>query len=156
MIRERLQNLDIKITELASYLQLSRPTMYKFIEAYDQGQTKTINKNVLKVFDYISNNELIDKRNVVAFILTSLTDQKATGTPGEQEMIREIKNYISKNPESEKTAFIRSCVKKSQFDLIIHYLMEISPLVSKKKLSSEEKKKMKPYEEIIGIYSKDI
>lgn len=156
MIRERLQNLDIKITELASYLLLSRPTMYKFIEAYDQGQTEAINKNVLKVFDYISNNELIDKRNVVAFILTNLTDQKATGTPNEQEMIREIKNYISKNPESEKTAFIRSCVKKSQFDLVIHYLMEISPLLSKKKLSSEEKKKLKPYEEIIGIYSKDI
>ena len=35
MLRERLKNMEIKITELADYLQISRPTMYKFIEYYD-------------------------------------------------------------------------------------------------------------------------
>lgn len=154
MIHERLQELEIKITELANYLQISRPTMYKFIEAYDKGEKDAINRNVLRLFDYISQNELVDKRNVITYILTKLTDQKLAGTPDQQELVREIKNYVSKNPDSEKTAFIRMCVRKSNFDVVIHYLMEIGPLLSKKKLTTEEKKLLEPYKEIVDIYTK--
>ena len=54
MLEDRLKELDIKKTELANYLDISRPTMYKFIESYDNGEFETINKKVLKLFDYIS------------------------------------------------------------------------------------------------------
>lgn len=154
MIHERLQDLEIKITELANYLQVSRPTMYKFIEAYDKGERDVINKNVLKLFDYISENKLIDKRNVIAFILTNLTNLKTSITPEQQKLVNEIEYYVSMNPKSEKTEFIRTCIQKSSFDVIIHYLIDISPLLSKKRLSAEQKKLLKPYKEIIGFYTK--
>ena len=53
MIKERLKDIDLKITELSDYMQISRPTMYKFIEAYDDGNSSIINKHVLKLFKYI-------------------------------------------------------------------------------------------------------
>ena len=30
MLQQRLRELEIKITELSEYLQISRPTLYKF------------------------------------------------------------------------------------------------------------------------------
>lgn len=155
MIHERLQSLDIKITELAQYLQISRPTMYKFIEAYDAHDRKAVNANVLKLFDYIEDNELVDKRNVIGFILTKLTNQKPTGSAEEQELTREIRQFLAKNPDSEKAAFIKACMRKSSFDLAIHYLMEIGPLLSKKKLTEDEKSLLKPYEDIVAKYTKE-
>lgn len=154
MIHDRLQSLDIKITELANYLQISRPTMYKFIDAYDRGDRGSVNPSVLKVFDYISQNALIGKRNVIAYILTNLTDEKSTGTLEQQELIREIGNYVLKNPDSEKTMFIKSCVHNSYYDTAIHYLVEIGPLLTKKRLTAEEKGRLDPYMKIIAIYSK--
>ena len=155
MIHERLQSLDIKITELAKYLQISRPTIYKFIEAYDSGDRKSLNGNVLKLFDYITEHELADKRNVIAFILSNLSNQKPTGTPEEQELAREIRQFLAKNPDSEKSTFIKTCMRKSSFDLIIHYLTDIGPLLSKNNLTQEEQNLLKPYSEIIGIYTKE-
>lgn len=155
MIHDRLQSLDIKITELAQYLQISRPTMYKFIEAYDAGDRKSVNSNVLKVFDYITEHELADKRNVISFILTNLTNQKPTGTPEQQELVREFRHYLAENPDSEKTAFIKACMRRSSYDVVIHYLIEIGPLLSKRKLTEQEKSLLEPYNEIIRIYTKD-
>ena len=63
------------------------------------------------------------------------------------------KKYVSLNPNSEKTQFLKKCTEQSQYDLIIHYLIEITPLFKKKKLSDEEKVKLEPYKKIIEIYS---
>lgn len=154
MIHERLQDLEIKITELSEYLQISRPTLYKFIDAYDMGERSSINQKILKLFDYITENELIDKKNVIKFIFINLIDKTNGETSENQELIRKIKEYISNNPNSEKTLFIESCISKSSYDIVIHYLIEISPLLVKKRLSSKEKKLLEPYKEIIGIYAK--
>ena len=71
--------MELKITELSGYLQLSRPTMYKFIEAYDVGDRSVINKHVLKLFKYIDENPLIGKRTVISYILTNSVEKKELG-----------------------------------------------------------------------------
>ena len=74
MLRNRLRELDLKITELADYLQISRPTMYKFIEYYENSEFDLINKKVLKLFNYIAEHELIGKKNVINYILNNLVN----------------------------------------------------------------------------------
>ena len=39
--------------------------MYKFIESYDSGNTDEVHKKVVKLCDYIEQNDLIEKRNVI-------------------------------------------------------------------------------------------
>lgn len=153
MIKERLKELEIKITELANYLQISRPTMYKFIDSYDCGNRKEVNKNVQKLFDYIENNSLIGKRQVINFILSKMTVVHDTDTPDVNSLIQSVREYISNNPSSEKTQFIELISKQSQFDLAIHYLMEIKPLLKKKKLTDEEELKLSIYQQIMSIYT---
>lgn len=153
MIKQRLKELEIKITELANYLQISRPTMYKFIELYDEGNKKEINPSIAKLFDFIDDSPLIGKRAVINYILTKMVDIKDVDTDSVNEIIKSIKEYVTNNPDSEKTQFIRKCSEQSQFDIAIHYLMEIMPILKKKKLSEDELEKIRPYKEILNIYT---
>ena len=153
MIKTRLKELEIKITELAQYLQISRPTMYKFIESYDDGKLKEVSKPVKKLFDYIEDNPLIGKRNVINYILTKMSSIQDADTNEVNDIIQDIREYISNNPSSEKAQFIKACLTQTQFDIAIHYLMEIKPLLKKKKLTDEEREKLIPYQQIISIYT---
>ena len=153
MIKERLKELEIKITELANYLQISRPTMYKFIESYDEGKKKEINNNVKKLFDYIEGNPLIGKRNVINYILTRMSTIQENDTSEVNDIVQSIKDYVSNNPSSEKTQFIEFVASQSQYDVVVHYLMEIKPLLRKKKLTDEEKERLIPYQKIMSIYT---
>ena len=145
MLREKLKNLDLKITELAEYMQISRPTMYKFIECYDNHDFSQINPKVLKLFNYINEQELIGKRNVVNFILTQLSDVEADEDEGEHEAVKIIKNQLTTNPAAKKSQFYTLCATGDCFDDLITYLVSIQPLLSKKRLTAKEKALLQPY-----------
>lgn len=156
MLRERFKGIDLKITELADYLQISRPTMYKFIDMYDAHNFTNINKKVLKLFNYINNNDLIGKKNVVNYILTNLADVKELGEKEDTADIIIVKKYLISNPDSEKTQFIINSCKKSGYDMFIHYIMEIASLLKKKELTEDELNKLKPYKEILELYKGEL
>lgn len=153
MIRARLKDLDIKITELANYLQISRPTMYKFIELYDEGNRSEVGKPILQLFDYIEDNKLIAKKNVINYILNTMVSVSENDTPEVNGLFKTIKEYISYNPSSEKTQFIIKSINDSQYDIFIHYLIEVTSLLKKRKITEVDAKKIKAYKEIINIYS---
>jgi DNA-binding XRE family transcriptional regulator len=153
MLEDKLRDLDIKKTELASYLNISRPTIYKFIESYDSGEYDTINKKILKLFDYITSNELIGKNNVINYILNNIADVKELESKEEIDMFKDVRRYILSNPNSEKSHFINLACQKTNYDLVIHYLVEITPLLKKRKLSTEEEEVLKPYKDIISKYT---
>ena len=144
MLKERLKSMDLRLTELADYLQISRPTMYKYIDYYEEKNFDQINKNVLKLFNYIMENELIGKKNVINFVLTNLVD---IGGGGEQEekTLSAVKKLLTSNPESKKSKFIGLCVAGDTFDRLIYYLVDIKPLLEKKKPNAEEQKILQPY-----------
>lgn len=150
MIKDILKELDIKISELAEYFNATRPTIYKYIGKYDEGNTKGIPSKIKQTFDYISNNTLIDKHNVISFIFKVFNDNT---DDYENSNIALINNFLKKNINSEKGQFISKIVSSSSFDLIIHYAIQISELINKEKLSKEELKLLKPYQEIEKIYS---
>ena len=145
MLRDRLKSMDLKITELADYLQISRPTMYKFIEYYDSQEFDLINKNVLKLFNYINEHELIGRKNVINYILTKLTDVKEMGDSDDIDVIKIIKKYIISNPESKKSQFLITCATRDDFDDVISYLVKIAPLLKKRKFTNEEQLLLEPF-----------
>ena len=151
MIKERLKDMELKITELSDYLQISRPTMYKFIQAYDSGDSSVINKHVLKLFKYIDENPLIGKKTVVSYILTNLVEEKELGDTAENRLYNQIKRYLIANPESAKSQFIELIVQKTDYDDAITYLLKIYPLLRKRKLSDEEIAFLKPFDDIKTI-----
>ena len=145
MLRDRLKELDLKITELAEYLQVSRPTMYKFIEYYDACEYDLINKKILKLFNYIMENELIGKKNVINYILTHLVEIKEMGNSDEIELMKKIKKILISNYDSKKGQFLNIIISTSCFDDIISYLVNIYSLLNKDELSKEEIKILEEY-----------
>lgn len=152
MLDDRLKELDIKKTELANYLEISRPTMYKYIELYDSNNLSEINKKVLKLFDFITENKLIGKNNVISYILNNLTNVKELESNDEINLFKNVRKYMIDNQNSEKSQFFDLASKNKNFDIVIHYLMEIAQLLKKKNLSEEEIELLKPYNEIINKY----
>ena len=152
MLREKLREFDLRITELADYLQISRPTMYKYIDAYDVGQYDEINKKVLKLFDYIVSNPLVGKKTIINYILTHLVEVKELEDKEEASDLSSIRKYILENPKSKKSEFIKIVAEKKCFDNAILYLMDIYPLIKKRKLSDDEIEKIKIYDEINNLY----
>lgn len=148
LLRDRLKSMELKITELADYLQISRPTMYKFIDYYDNTEFDLINKKVLKLFNYINEHELVGKKNVINYILTNLVNVKDVGDDVELDIIKKIKKYIISNPESKKSQFLVTCATKDTFDDLIYYLVSIEGLINKRKMSEEEQELLKPYLEL--------
>lgn len=148
MLRERLKNMDLRITELADYLQISRPTMYKFIECYENSEFDAINSKVLKFFNYIKENELAGKKTVIRYILEKLVDVKELEDKSETDVIKKIRKFIISNPESKKSKFFEVCANKDVFDDIIYYLMDIESLLEKRKLTDEESVLLLPYLEL--------
>lgn len=155
MIRQKLREMDFKITELAEYLQITRPTLYKFIDDYDSGNFALINKRVLKLFNFIESNPLAGKKTILVYILNNLVDEKEMGEEDEVSKFTKIKKYILENPSSNKSAFIELIISRKDFDSIIDYLVEIYPLLKKRKLSDDEIVKLKPYDELINEVEKE-
>lgn len=153
MIKDSLKKLNIKITELADYLKISRPTMYKFIELYDSSKYEDITKNVKKLFDFIDNNTLIEKRNVINYILNNLNVTKDLTNDKVSRKIENITKYIINNPNSEKTFFIDMLIKVDFFDIVVHYLCEILPLLKNDNNNQEISKLLLPYNEIVNLYT---
>ncbi len=92
-LKDRLVDLDIKITELASYLSLSRPTVYKFIDLYDQRKFKSIGELPLAVFKYIDSHPYCGKENVIGFLLDRKKEDQSelNLTESEKNLVLELR-----------------------------------------------------------------
>jgi hypothetical protein len=154
MIKERLKEIDLKITDLSDYLKISRPTVYKFIEAYDAKDYETINKHVLELFTYIDKNPLVGKKATINYILTNLVDEKELGEEQDNSLFNQLKKILIANPDSKKSQFLKIIATKSDYDEICEYLVNIYPLLRKRNLSENEIELLKPYDEIRNILDK--
>lgn len=152
MLRERMKDMDLKLTELADYMQISRPTLYKFIECYDNQEFDLINSKVLKLFNYITENELIGKKTVISYILNNLVEVKPLGEKHEVSIATRIKNYMQKNPESKKSKFFEVCITSRFFDEFIFDLVDVAEIARKRKRTESEARKLELYRNFVDEF----
>ena len=146
-LRDKIRDLGLRLIDLSEYLEISRPTMYKYIELYEQGHKEEINPRVLTLFDYIENNySTIGKNNVINFILNNIVRVEAENISKKEDKKIKIKNILEKEHKFKEN-FIYTITEDNFFDPILDYLMECKKL-SDKKLSAEEIEFIKPLEEL--------
>jgi hypothetical protein len=93
-MREKLKKLQIRLTELAGYLNISRPTLYKYVEMFDTRQKTQINPVVLKLFEFITQKKDITRKEVLRYIISGQFVKDATIE--ENELLNLIQTYIHK------------------------------------------------------------
>ncbi len=72
-----LRNYDISFVELQQLTGLSRPTLYKYIELYNENRLISVRNDCIKLFDFISKNPSIDKSDIFLFYKTNCVGQNS-------------------------------------------------------------------------------
>ena len=68
-MRKILQDMGLRITELSDIMDVSRPTMYKFIDMYENGKRDDIDPVILKFFDSVERNPKMKKKDALYYAL---------------------------------------------------------------------------------------
>ena len=74
-MKEKLKKINLRLTELAHYLNLSRPTLYKYIDEYEKKELKDIDRKTRGVFDFIKKTSTISKIAVIEYIINQTKDE---------------------------------------------------------------------------------
>jgi len=69
IMRKILHDMGLNITELSEIMDVSRPTMYKFLDSYENGDRDNIDQNVLKFFDSVKRNPKMKKKDALYYAL---------------------------------------------------------------------------------------
>ncbi|CRF33933.1 hypothetical protein BRSU_1768 [Brachyspira suanatina] len=138
LLREKIRDLDLRISDLAEYLKISRPTLYKYIDMYEEGNRSTIDTKILNLFDYIQNSKNIGNNNVIYYIMNNIVENSNTNNTEEGKRMK-IKSLL-KTENKTKEDFIYMLTEDNFFDPILDYLMKCKKLSTDpdKKLSEED------------------
>ncbi|MEI0486272.1 hypothetical protein [Brachyspira intermedia] len=138
LLREKIRDLDLRISDLAEYLKISRPTLYKYIDMYEEGNRSTIDTKILNLFDYIQNSKNIGSNNVIYYIMNNIVENSNTNNTEEDKRMK-IKSLL-KTENKTKEDFIYILTEDNFFDPILDYLMKCKKLSTDpdKKLSEED------------------
>lgn len=153
MVSERLKEMEFKKKDFAEELRISRPTLDKFINAYESGKREDVNPRIRKIFDFIEEDELRGQRSVRAFIRQCESDtQTEVNCADKNAEFAVIKKHLEENPE--KKDFFDLLAKTTDFDNVVHYCLKIKDLVRERRLTEEQIALLKPYDDIREIMEK--
>ena len=138
-LRDRLRELGIKIVDLASMLDISRPTLYKHIESYETNALENLDSSYIALFNYITQNEFINAKNVFIYITQNILRLKERDFQGSMAMGR-----VAITGNAQKDAFITLLLESNRFDDLLGYFVSCYELLQKDTLSDESKAFLQP------------
>lgn len=138
-LRDRLRELGIKIVDLASMLDISRPTLYKHIESYETNALENLDSSYIALFNYITQNEFINAKNVFIYITQNILRLKEKDLQGSMAMGR-----VAITENAQKDAFITLLLESNRFDDLLGYFVSCYELLQKDTLSDESKAFLQP------------
>ncbi|EEO24556.1 MULTISPECIES: hypothetical protein [Helicobacter] len=138
-LRDRLRELGIKIVDLANMLDISRPTLYKHIESYENNTLENLDSSYIALFNYITQNEFINAKNVFIYITQNILRLKERDFQGSMAMGR-----VAITGNAQKDAFITLLLESNRFDDLLGYFISCYELLEKDTLSDESKAFLQP------------
>ena len=138
-LRDRLRELGIKIVDLANMLDISRPTLYKHIESYETNALENLDSSYIALFNYITQNEFINAKNVFIYITQNILKLKEKDLQGSMAMGR-----VAITGNAQKDAFITLLLESNRFDDLLGYFISCYELLQKDTLSDESKAFLQP------------
>ena len=138
-LRDRLRELGIKIVDLANMLDISRPTLYKHIESYENNTLDNLDSSYIALFNYITQNEFINAKNVFIYITQNILRLKERDFQGSMAMGR-----VAITGNAQKDAFITLLLESNRFDDLLGYFISCYELLQKDTLSDESRAFLQP------------
>jgi len=104
-LSKKLSGLGIRITEISEVLGTSRPTLYKYIHAYESGDGKTLVHSYKKLFDFILSNKCQNRRDFYGFV---------TELEGGSALKQELKRFIQETEDETLLKKIKKMVEETK------------------------------------------
>ena len=133
-LRDRLRELGIKIVDLANMLDISRPTLYKHIESYETNALENLDSSYIALFNYITQNEFINAKNVFIYITQNILKLKE----------KDFQGKVAITGNAQKDAFITLLLESNRFDDLLGYFISCYELLQKDTLSDESRAFLQP------------
>lgn len=103
-IRKKLKDLGIRLTEMSEYFNISRPTLYKYIENFESGNIEQIPNSIRNVFLYTMQKTVISKKEVINYIINLFVRDLIFN---EQDLLlNEVHEKLKKSASNETLKFI--------------------------------------------------
>lgn len=124
MMKERLRDLNIKTTELAEYMRLSRPSIYKYLDFYDSKRYKDVPEKVLRTFKYIDRSKNLTKGQIISFIIYEFADLESSDR---KETIRSY--LLAKGPNDPKIELMHALITTDELDVLVPMLSNTAKIL---------------------------
>lgn len=132
-MKEKLRALGIKTTELSSYMKISRPSLYKYVDSYEAGDLKSIPDPVLRTFRYIDKYKTLTKEQVISFVILEFSDEDGSDS---KEKIRSY--LLSKGPKDRKIELMYNLVSTDVLDGLVDYLNNVVRILESDRLDDND------------------
>ena len=131
-MKDRMRELNIKMTELSEYIDVSRPTLYKYIDSYENGDLSSIPDRVVSLFRTMETPG-ITKEQVVSFTITTFSKNDVTD---DKEVIRRY--LIDPSASPEKVELMQKLATTDCLDDLVPYLNGCVDILSKRTIEDRE------------------
>lgn len=124
-MRTKLKSLEIRLTELSTYLGFSRPTLYKFLDDYERKDFKNIDFKVKVIFDFIMQKSTSSKIEVINKIIELNRQNESHGS---------IDDFIEKlRSDSDTLQLINIVIEQNGIDsILIAFQKTLKKLIKEK------------------------
>lgn len=132
-MKERLRELGIKTTELSEYMRISRPSLYKYIELYEAGDTSAVPEKVLRTFRYVDRYRSLTKEQAVVFVICEFSD---INNSDKKEAIRRY--LLMHGPGDAKIGLMYALVSTSSLDGLVPYLADSAEILEEPEIGPSD------------------
>ena len=128
-MRTKLKSLELRLTELSTYLGFSRPTLYKFLDDYEKKEFKNIDFKVKVIFDYIMQKSTTSKIEVINKIIELNRQNESHGS---------VDNLIEKlRSDSDTLQLINSAIEQVGVESVILSIQKSLKKIIKEKTNND-------------------
>ena len=113
-IINKIKKLDIRLTEIATYLNYSRPSIYKFLEDYQNTRFAGLPHIVKETFDFIVKTSTINKLSVIEFIIQYSNQYQSIFESLKKNQV--FIEFINKNQNSSNEDIVEKITQKLMGD----------------------------------------
>lgn len=127
----------MRLVELATYLNVSRPTLYRYLELYEAKDYDGIDKKCFDLFSFIDNSKNIKRPTIMDYLINKIIPLE-TEAGSDVEIISSVRKLSGSQNKTDlkKMDVIRTISATNKFDDVIDLLIELSK--SKSKISEDK------------------
>jgi len=128
-MRTKLKSLELRLTELSTYLGFSRPTLYKFLDDYEKKEFKSIDFKVKVIFDFIMQKSTISKIEVINKIIELNRQNESHGS---------IDNLLNKlRTDNETLQLFNTAIEHVGVDSVALAIQKTLKKITKEKINND-------------------